>query len=182
MRAFVAVEVPEVVGSLVKFQEEISATGADLKLVERENLHFTILFLGEIAESQAAEARSRLARLSLEGGIVEVKGAGAFPSPGRPKVVWAGVSAEHERLVASVAEGVRGALAGIGEKDDRPFRAHITLGRARSSRNSNELAGLLRENEGRSFGTAKLSGFRLKSSVLTPGGPVYTVIGAFPLR
>ena len=182
MRAFVAIEVPEVVGSLVGFQQEISATGADVKLVERENLHFTIKFLGEIGDAQVAEVLSKLGSIDLSGGAVEVRGAGAFPSPGRPKVVWAGVASEHESLVAAIAGGVEGALAGIGERDERPFRAHITLGRVRSFRNARQLGEFLRANVNKPFGTARLSSLKLKSSLLTSGGPVYKDLGVFPLQ
>ena len=167
--------------SLAAFQIELTATGADLKLVERQNLHFTVKFLGEITEAEAAEAGSRLSRLSLKSATLEVRGAGAFPSPKRPRVVWAGVSPGQEDRVASLAAEVIGALEGIGERDDRPFQAHITLGRARSIRNAGALEELLRRSSEKPFGTTVLSQLKLKSSVLTPAGPVYKDLGVFPL-
>ena len=183
MRAFVAIDLPgDVLDALVAFQREVSAVGGDLKPVERENLHFTVKFLGEIGEAQAAEALSRLAKLDLKGGKVEIRGAGAFPTPGKPRVVWAGVAGEHERVVASVAKEVVDALAGIGERDERPFRAHITIARVRSPRNVRELGEVLRANSGRLFGVAELKELKLKSSKLTPAGPVYGDVGVFPLR
>ena len=182
MRAFVAIEVPgKLVDSLVDFQKEIPATGADIKLVERENLHINLKFLGEVSEAQAADAQSRLGRLSLKGGDMAVKGVGAFPSPSRPRVVWAGLAKENEALLAPIAREVISALEGIGERDDRPFRAHITLGRVRSNRNLVALGELLRHNAGREFGEFKMSEIKLKSSVLTPGGPVYKDVGVFRL-
>ena len=182
MRAFVAIEVPgPVLDSLVLFQKELSATGGDMKLVERQNLHFTVKFLGEVTESEATEVGARLGRLSPKAADVEVRGAGAFPTLSHPRVVWAGVSAEHEALVAAIASDVIGALGGIGEKDDRPFRAHITLGRVRSGRNARQLADLLRSSSGRPFGVARLSELKLKSSVLTPAGPIYKNLGVYPL-
>ncbi len=182
MRAFTALEVSGgVLDSLVSFQQEISATGADIRLVERENLHFTVKFLGEISEAQAADARSRLEKLTLRGAEVEVKGAGAFPSSARPRVVWAGVAREHEAVVSPIAQAVIASLEGIGEKDDRPFRAHITLGRVRTGRNSSELSDLLRESADREFGLVRLSELKLKSSVLTPSGPVYKDLGRYTL-
>ena len=183
MRVFVALEVPShVLDSLSNFQKEIMATGADLKPVERENLHFTVKFLGEISEPQAAEVGSRLGRLTLKAAEVEVRGVGAFPSSARPRVVWAGVPHEHEELVAPIANGVIASLEGIGERDDRPFRAHITLARVRSGLNSRQLGELLNENSQRSFGFVKLTELRLKSSVLTPSGPIYKDLGAYLLN
>lgn len=183
MRAFVAIDAPDkVLDALAGFQAELAGTGADLKLVERRNLHFTVKFLGEITEGQAAEVASRLSRLGIAGAAVEVRGVGAFPSPGRPRVLWAGVAPEHEALVSPIARAVITALDGIRESDERPFQAHITLGRVRSFRKSSELGEFLRANSARSFGGALLSELKLKSSVLTPGGPIYRDIGAFPLK
>ena len=104
LRAFVALEISDpALDSLVGFEEELRATGADIKLVERQNLHFTVKFLAEISESQAAEVGSRLGNLRLKGVEVEVRGAGAFPNPSKARVVWAGVSRDHESLVAALS-------------------------------------------------------------------------------
>lgn len=182
MRAFVALEITgQVLDALIKFQKELADTGGDIKLVERENLHFTLKFLGEVSEAQAVEVRSRLGNLSLKGTSVEVRGAGAFPSLARPRVLWAGVARDQEALVAPIANEVIASLEGIGETDDRPFRAHVTLGRVRSARNSRQLADLLRRSSDRPFGVVALSELKLKSSVLTPRGPIYTDIGVYHL-
>jgi 2'-5' RNA ligase len=182
LRAFVALEISgSVVDSLVGFQKELEATGADVKLVERWNLHLNLKFLGEVSEAQAAEVKSRLGGLEVRAAQVEIRGVGAFPSPNRPRVIWAGVAREYEGLVTPIAQRVVGALDGIGERDDRPFRAHITLGRIRSPRNVRELTDLLRDNSERPFGITTLSEVKFKSSLLTPRGPVYKDIGVYRL-
>jgi len=182
VRAFVAVEVPgNVVDLLILAQKELGATGADVKLVERENLHLNLKFLGEISEAQASEVNSRLSRLSLKSAEVTIRGVGAFPTPSRPRVVWAGVAQEDELRVLPVAEGVIKALEGIGERDDRQFRPHITLGRIRTGLNLRELVEVLRRNSGREFGTMWMKEIKLKSSTLTPGGPVYRDEGVYHL-
>lgn len=182
MRAFVAVDLPDpVLASLLAFQAELSAIGSDLKLVEKGNLHFTLKFLGEIDDRQASEALARLGRLGLRRGSVEIRGAGAFPSPHRPRVVWAGVAREGESAIGPIASEVIRALEGIGERDDRPFQAHITLGRVRSPRGSRDLGEFLARQADRSFGVAELSELKLKSSRLTPSGPIYHDVGVFHL-
>jgi RNA 2',3'-cyclic 3'-phosphodiesterase len=183
MRAFVALEVPDqsVLDSLVAFQRQLAGSGADLKVVERENLHFTIKFLGEITEAQAKEADSRLRALSLSGGEVEIAGVGAFPSPGRPRVVWVGVAPRDEPLVGGIARAVIGAVTGLGEADDRTFTAHVTLARVRSAGNLKELSALIGSSATRSFGSVRVRALKLKSSTLTPRGPVYSDMGVYPL-
>ena len=183
MRAFVSLHISDdgVLGSLVTFQRELAATGADLKVVEKENLHFTLKFLGEISDSQAREADGRLRGLKLPGGSVTVSGAGAFPSPQRPNVIWAGVSREDEDRVRAIGEAVIKALEGIGEKETRPFQAHLTLARVRSGKNREQLASAIRASSQRQFGAFALGTFNLKSSLLRPTGPVYTDIGVYRL-
>jgi 2'-5' RNA ligase len=83
--------------------------------------------------------------------------------------------------MSSMAAEVISALEGIGERDDRPFQAHVTLGRVRSGRNLRQLGDLLARDSERQFGTAALTELKLKSSVLSPSGPVYSDVGVFPL-
>lgn len=183
LRVFAALEVPgEVLDALAAFQAELSRTGADLKLVERENLHFTVRFLGEVSEEDAAEAKARLGALSVAGGTAQVRGVGAFPDLARPRVVWAGVAKGDEEKVVSIARAAADALAGIGEADTRPFVPHLTVARVRSGRNASALSGLVRLDPDRSFGAATFAELKLKSSRLTPGGPVYSDLGVFPLK
>jgi 2'-5' RNA ligase len=183
LRAFVALEIsePKVLDALVAFQLEMSRTGSDLKLVERENLHFTVKFLGEITETQAKDADSRLKRLHLSPAQVEVRGVGAFPNIGSPNVVWVGVPEAQEGLVVQIAKPAIEALEGIGESEHRPFRAHATLARLRSRREPRELASLLSANSDRDFGPLALKDLKLKSSVLSPSGPTYSDVGVYPL-
>jgi len=183
LRAFVALDIPDetVIGSLVSLQGDLASTGADLKLVERQNLHFTLKFLGEISDSQAAEVDRRLRLLRLDGGPVAVEGVGAFPNEGRPNVVWVGVSESDVAKVRTIGESVIRAVEGIGERETRPFQAHLTLARVRSGRNREQLASIIRRDSGRRFGVFKASTFRLKSSQLRPGGPVYTDVGVYNL-
>ena len=182
VRVFVALEIPgDVVDALVRAQKELETTGADIKLVERENLHLNLKFLGDLRDSEVSEVRSRLSSLSLKGASVTVSGVGVFPTFSRPRVVWAGIAPEDEPLVVPIARGVIDILEGIGERDDRPFKPHVTLARVRSGRNMRELTEALRQISRMEFGTVNLSEIKLKSSSLTPNGPIYRDEGVYPL-
>lgn len=183
MRAFVAIEVanPSVLDALETFQRRLSATGADLKLVERQNLHFTVRFLGEISQGQADEVDLRLRGLSAMGGEAEVNGVGAFPDLGKPRVVWAGVAGEGEGLLSGIAGKVRALLHGIGEEDERPFSPHLTLARVRSPSGGRSLSVFLRDNASISFGSTMMRSVKLKSSQLSGAGPAYKDVAEYPL-
>lgn len=177
-------EIPseQVLEELVRFQHEVAESGADLKLVERENLHFTVKFLGEISQELAREADRRLGALLLSALDITIRRVGAFPGGGRPRVVWAGVAQQEQAALNALAASAIGTLEGIGEKDERGFQPHVTLARVRSERNRDALVSLIRRNSEREFGKTRLVELKLKSSVLTPKGPIYNDVGVYPLR
>ncbi len=97
-----------------------------------ENLHLTIRFLGATAGDRvpdvaaAAEAAARAAAPFR----ARLAGAGAFPARDRPRVVWLGI-VEGASELAALAGALSDEMASRGwEPDERPFQAHLTLGRA----------------------------------------------------
>jgi 2'-5' RNA ligase len=58
------------------------------------------------------------------------RGAGAFPSPAKGRVVWVGLAGNLTRLAESVAAGAR--RAGANQVDRKRFHAHLTLARSRA--------------------------------------------------
>lgn len=174
MRAFLAFEVSsEVRDKLMEVEEEMRQTRADLKLVEKENLHFTVKFLGEVPESVVGDIDRRIGALRLRRIEVSVRGLGAFPDLRRPRVLWAGVAPHDLAAVTSAGQQVIDALEGIGETDERGFHPHVTLGRVRSPRNLEALTSLMREGSGREFGRSPIASLKLMSSSLTPSGATY---------
>ena len=183
MRAFLAFEVSaEVRENLAKVEEELKQTRADIKLVEKENLHFTVKFLGEIPETMVEEVDRRLGKLTLQRMEVDVRGLGAFPDLRRPRVVWAGVSPHDLASISGNGQQVIDALEGVGESDDRGFNPHITVARVRSPRNVEALTSLIRECSAKEFGRSTISALKLKSSSLTPNGPTYRDVREYALQ
>jgi RNA 2',3'-cyclic 3'-phosphodiesterase len=183
LRAFISLEVEEeaVVDGLISVQREFVATGADIKPVEKENLHFTLKFLGEITDQQVAEVDRRMSGLALEGMRFGVRGVGAFPNARSPRVVWVGVDEAHRTSLAEMGKRVISSLGGIGEEDRRPFEPHLTIGRVRSARNVGSLSRFIEVNSAREFGESEARHIKLKSSRLTPQGPIYSDVRVYVL-
>jgi RNA 2',3'-cyclic 3'-phosphodiesterase len=173
---------PEVRANLVRVEEELKRTRADLRLVDDENLHFTVKFLGEIPDTMVEEVDRRVRTLSLSRMEVVVRGLGAFPDDRRPRVVWAGVSLEDFESVSRSAQQVIDALQGVGESEDREYHPHITVARVRSPRNSEALAAVIRDYSARDFGRTAITSLKLKSSSLTPNGPTYRDVKEYVLQ
>ena len=183
MRAFLAFDVSkEVIGSLVKAQGDLRETRADVGIVAPENLHFTVRFLGDIPDDVVHTIDERVAGLGLTSFETTLAGVGVFPDIRRPRIVWAGVAPADEPAITERAEAVIEALDGVGQPEERDFRAHVTIGRVRSSRNVDALVAFAQKNASRVFGRTKVEHLRLKSSLLTPKGPVYTDVREYVLK
>ncbi len=162
--------------------EELRKTGADQRIVARDNLHFTVKFLGEVSEDTVKEVDRRLRGLMLSSFDVRVMGVGAFPDQRRPRVVWAGAARESEPAIDGAASAIIEALSGVGMPEDHEFHAHITLSRVRSPLNGAALTSFIQLNAGRDYGATRITSLKLKSSVLSPGGPTYADLREYALR
>jgi len=178
VRCFIAVEVEDAVilGALGRVQAGLKGTGADLKAVERENIHMTLRFLGDVGEGILEDVKGLVSELEFAPFPMELEGIGVFPNLGRPRVVWVGLTKGAEEL-AGIFNILEPALVGMGFKPDRRgFRPHITIARVRSRRNLAQLVEEVLNYRGERFGEFEVRHVRLKKSVLTPRGPVYTTL------
>jgi RNA 2',3'-cyclic 3'-phosphodiesterase len=184
MRLFVAVTPPQPV------LDELEATVAPLRpawpglrWTGQDAWHLTLAFLGEVSEAAAAALGPRLDRaahrhpaLSLSFGP-----GGAFPSPARARVVWAGIEGDREALkglARSVAAGAR--RAGAAPPDEgRQFRPHLTLARCRQPADVRPLVASLADYSGPPWTAADI---HLIRSFLNEGPPRYETAGTWPLR
>ena len=175
-RAFIAVDVeePSVLDRICEFQALLAGTRASLKLVEKENIHITLWFLGDITPRTAERVGDCLRKLEAEPFTIELTGVGAFPSPGRPRVIWIGVGRGSEELKA-IYEQLKECLRKLGFRPEpRGFTPHVTV--ARVKLRTPELVRAVMENSTLSFGSFRAEEVRLKKSVLTPRGPIYSTV------
>ncbi|MFA4641325.1 RNA 2',3'-cyclic phosphodiesterase [Pyrococcus kukulkanii] len=182
MRAFIAIDVSEEVrDAIVKAQDFIGTKEAKIKFVERENLHITLKFLGEITQEQAEEIKRVLAEIAKrhKKHEVRVKGIGVFPNPNYVRVIWAGV--ENDEGIKAIAQDIEGELSKLGFKKDKEFVAHVTIGRVKFVKDKLGLAMKLKELANEDFGTFRVEAIELKKSTLTPKGPIYETLARFEL-
>ncbi len=175
-RCFVAVDIddPSLKAALVRAQGVILATGADVKAVEDENIHITLKFLGEIPEESTARVADLVRGIAFKPFTLDLQGVGVFPTLSRPSVVWVGVSGEASEMLAVFTE-LEGGLKMLGfEPERRSFQPHVTLCRVKSGRNRAQLAEAVKGMEDEEFGPLRVERIRLKKSVLTRGGPIYS--------
>jgi len=135
LRAFLAVDLPRHARDAVSQAVEgmRSALPEEVRWVTGEHLHLTLKFIGELETTQVPRLlRSAATKLlRTEPFDVELAGLGAFPSARLARVLWLGVTTGAPQL-ARAARKLDAAAARVGaERDRRPYRAHLTLGRLR---------------------------------------------------
>lgn len=176
MRCFLGVKLkPELLSNVKIAKKRFNETGGDIKLVEDENLHFTVKFLGEIDEDRAKDVKCVGNVLeSYEPFDIEVKGCGVFPSRNYIKVIWLGVGEGGETFKKMISE-IDLELSKVGFKpEENEIIPHLTLGRVKSGRAKNEILSCLGDIKEEKFGCMRVDNVSLFKSKLEKKGPVYT--------
>ena len=188
LRAFIAVEIP------AEIQQNIDRKTAHLRQtihslvrwVPPQNMHLTLKFLGDVSPNSLEFLRQML-RTEAENVPrfdLHLVGLGAFPNLKRPRVLYIGIQAPAALDILQRA--IESACRRLGyEAEERPFSAHLTLGRVRQNANAAEQQQIRRAIEGTQvdvLGTARVDSVHLYKSELNPGGSVYTRLYSAPLK
>ena len=185
-RTFIGVAVGDSIRATAKaMQQTLARCGADVKWVEEENLHVTLLFLGEIDDGDLVNACKFAAKAAAKEPpfALRVGGVGAFPTPRRPKILWGGITEGAEALVrlhAAIAEPLL--EHGAYRQEERGYTPHLTLGRATGEADANMLALELPKHLSWNAGQTPVEEVLVYSSELRRDGLEYTVLGRSPLR
>ena len=171
MRAFVAIEIysNEIINLISKFQSEININA---KPIEPHNLHFTLQFLGDISQDITEKVMISLNSVKFSSFMVNFKGIGVFPTLKFPRVVWIGTDENGGNLLIELAKKVENALIPLGFSVDKPFKPHITVFRIKNK--IGDISKELDKFKSIDFGTQEITEFKLKQSILSSKGPVYS--------
>lgn len=182
-RSFVAIDSNEKIRNcLVKIQKSLERTGADLKLVEPENIHLTLKFLGNVSENRLELVKEKIRNIEkIDSFELQVNGLGVFPRPSFIRVIWAGVSKGGDKTV-DLRKKLDKKLAEIDfEPEDKDFTPHFTIARMKSGRAKDEVLSQIEENSDTNFGSVIVKKVKLKKSELTSEGPIYTTLESVEL-
>jgi 2'-5' RNA ligase len=183
VRLFVAVDPGE------RFRDELDtrldAWRERLRIawVRPENWHLTLLFLGDWPADRLPALRDALLdeAPAHRAFAVACGGVGAFPNLRSPRVLFLHLESGGalERLAAGVRSRVAAAIPD-GPRDEKPFRAHLTLARVKRPLPP-RTRGLPAAMDLGSWEPWPVRDYRLVQSELRPAGARYTVRAVFPL-
>jgi 2'-5' RNA ligase len=186
LRTFIAIDLGKTIRDrCLALQETLARGGAEVKWVEEENLHLTLLFLGEVEDRDLPALCQAVADCcALHNPFpLSVETVGCFPNPRRPRVVWVGVGAGSAEVCA-LHDALEPPLMELGcyRREERAYTPHITLGRVKGERSTTALATALARQANWRGGETDVREVRVLSSELTPQGPIYTVLSRAKLR
>ncbi len=180
-RLFIAIKAePE--GDLLKmFSSLKSLLGTEnIKWVDPVNIHLTLAFLGDTEEKRIGFLQRMLEEKCSGFGVFDftLKGAGVFKSYRDPRVIWVGIRSPERltMLYNTIAEGLK--LIGF-ELEERQFKPHLTLGRVKSCRDTENLKSVLEKYRDQEFQIIHVNEVILFESILLQTGPIYRPLGKY---
>jgi len=182
MRLFVAIDLEE--GMKEKIVEAINSFprgSFDIKWVEKDNLHLTVKFLGEVDEGKVKEIMNKIENVLKESHPfrISIEGLGYFGSPSHLRTLWVDVKKGREKIV-EIIEKMNKDLDDV-KKDSHPPSVHVTLGRVKSGRNRDLLLRTIGEMKDVKFGEMDVKVVKLRQSMLDKKGPQYSDVKVFEL-
>lgn len=176
MRLFIAIELPD---ELKRKLERLRMEIPGVRWVPAEQLHLTLVFLGEVDEATTAILTAQLAQIQTGAFELSPCGIGCFPDRRRPRVVWLGVKPEPKLL--SLAQAVQQTVMAAGIiLEERPFSPHLTLARLKPPA-ARELDVFLDRHVTTTLTPFPVQEFTLFQSRLTAQGAVHSQIKSFML-
>uniref|UniRef100_A0A7V3ZTX3 RNA 2',3'-cyclic phosphodiesterase n=1 Tax=candidate division WOR-3 bacterium TaxID=2052148 RepID=A0A7V3ZTX3_UNCW3 len=179
IRSFIALEIPqEIKAEIYQHIENFKKDNLPVKWVEKENLHITLIFLGERDLTFLAKVKEILKNMAkgFKSFPTNLKDFGFFPNAKKPRVFWIGIE-KNKDLIVQIAEKLKENLKNIGFKpEEREFSPHLTIGRFRESLNCEKYLSL--KYQSKEFLINKITLFK---SILTSKGPIYEVIESYDL-
>lgn len=167
-RLFVAIDLPD------STRSQLADLGRELDGVRRvppDQLHLTLRFIGDADDECFQRIKDALSTVMSPPFPLALAGVGCFPSPRRPRVIWAGVTADERLTILQRAVETAVAAAGI-PPEERPFSPHITLARLKDATPEGFPAFQSRHGGFRAE-PFTVEEFLLYSSTLTAGGALH---------
>ncbi|MCK5112190.1 MAG: RNA 2',3'-cyclic phosphodiesterase [Thermoplasmatales archaeon] len=175
-RGFIAIDV-NATPNVLKFLKDITNSNADVKLVEPQNIHITLKFLGEVEEVNIDDIEQIMkdSVKEIEPFTIKLSGTGVFPNQNYIRVVWIGI--KDAEIIETISRSIDERLSQLGfKREKRGFSAHLTIGRVKTAKNKQLLLKAIEDYKDSEFSTQEINSIKLKKSDLTPKGPIYTTL------
>ena len=176
LRLFVALNFPsEIRDAIAKAVAPLRAAPYPVRWVDPDLIHLTVKFLGDVAPERVPVIEDALREVAgaAKPFVLPLEGAGAFPTPRDPRVVWVGC--EPVPALELLQHALEGKMQQLGfPLEGRPFRPHLTAGRVKRDAQRSAFRELESDLESVDLSAVPLmESLDLVESKLGPRGPSY---------
>ena len=194
MRLFIGIRISdEIKIKLALLQKKLKEKVKEAKIVNPDNLHLTLKFLGEVRDDGVSRISEVLENISFQFSpfSIRIGGIGRFPDGKKIRVLWVGAEAgNHLRQLNKFIEEK---FEKIGFLQENRFKEHITISRFKSKSISNIsfIDELERKYMEEKWGEINVETFELIQSYLKPmtpnsqfycsASPIYVTVKKFNL-
>jgi 2'-5' RNA ligase len=182
LRTFIALELPDIhkqaIAEYLDRWSKLYRNG--INWVKPENLHLTLLFVGDTQSGDIPDLQEELFGLILQKAGFNLKCLGFELFPARePRLIWVKLETEDKGIFLITKDLNRIFRDNGYEPDVKPLKLHITVGRIKSQ----QPAWLEQEimQSALPVETALYDEITFYQSVLKPDGPVYTPLQQYKM-
>lgn len=178
MRIFISIDLPEKIKSKIfhSFEKIEQLKIVKGKFVEKNNLHLTLKFLGNISEEKISEIEKILSTIKFDSFNVRLGNIGFFPNKNYIKIVWIElISDEIYNLQKIIDEKLKFMF-----NEKIIFYPHITVLRIKSIKNKTIFLDKIKEINFKNI-SFDINFFSLTKSELKKEGPSYKLLNKFSL-
>lgn len=178
-RIFIAINFPDDLKKrILELQDKLKKIDWPVRWVGDSNFHLTLKFIGYIEDNELAKLKEIIKQIVCKhkSFTIDFKDLLAFPDLSRPRIICLGILDNNELM--NLANELRNEIdkAGIGQKEDRPFKCHATLGRV------NNPAGHWQALSKIKFADSFIvKSVEIMESQLRPQGSVYAIVESLTL-
>jgi RNA 2',3'-cyclic 3'-phosphodiesterase len=156
--------------------------GESIKWMIPENIHLTLVFLGNTDEHRIPDIERILKSVCnrTQNFEISLKGFGVFKNISDPRVAWAGLY--HSDKLATLQGLIAGALSEAGISiQDKPFVPHVTIGRIKGIKDQDRFKMTMLKYHITDIQRVQVKEVILFESILKEEGAVYKQVSAFSL-
>lgn len=185
VRAFLAIEPSvDVLAAVGRLQEKLKREiGCSVSWTRPQGNHLTLKFFGNINYNTVEDICALIKKQAATTPPLHLKieKMGVFPDLRKPRILWVGTSGDSEKLTL-LQNKLEADFEVLGfPRENRPFRAHLTLGRIKYARAVAGIAAALKKHGDFAAGELRVHELILFRSKLTQQGAIYTKLGKFHL-
>ena len=176
MRLFIAIGISEDIKEyMIKVQKQIDDKNNKIRFANKNSVHLTLKFLGEVQPNKLEEIKNNLKKITMEPFSIVLDNIGVFPNESYIRVIWIGLKPEGPIIELQKDIDTNLELLFKKEKD---FKPHLTLARVKYVEDKDDFINKLKNIEIENQ-KIDVDNFKLIKSTLSSEGPIYENLDIF---